>query len=127
MTKPLRLPAVPIRVRWATADAETKDAAKRIKDAHNLHLVALGTDAVGKYVACHLQDGTGGRDLFDTRAAAERHHDPYRHVFVQVQMSPMDAIEAFIVLSFARDVSRSGRRMAATPNPRPDKRYTTSD
>jgi hypothetical protein len=46
------------------------DAARRFKDGVNLHLAALGWDAVGRWVAVSFDDGSTDGTLYGTREDA---------------------------------------------------------
>lgn len=100
--------------RWLLASLKRPadcDAAKRIADAHTLHLVALGVDAVGQWIAFTLEDGKAAPTPYPTRADAERFHDPYRHGFVEIQPIDLRPMMALVLLDYMRGVQKMGGKM----------------
>lgn len=95
-------------------DKPHSDAAKRIADAHNLHLVAGSYDAIGRFIAVTLQDGSGGRELYDSRRDAVVHqkHDEARYVFLRICPASMTTCEAETLLITHRGLY--ARRMGLT-------------
>lgn len=53
--------------------AEHSDGARRCSDSVNTHYVALGFDAIRKWVAVRLSDGGSDGVLYDTKRDAVRH------------------------------------------------------
>lgn len=53
--------------------AAHSDVAKRASEAVNLHLSALGFDAIRKWVAIRLSDGGSDGTLYDAKRDAVRH------------------------------------------------------
>lgn len=86
------------------------DAARRMADAVNLHVVvARQADRPG-FVTINLEDGRSPDNvLYDTRRDAVRHNgsNPYRF-YVKVGKQTMSAREALIVLQQARQAFRMG-------------------
>lgn len=93
---------------------ELIDAANRMKDAVNLHVVvgaALTTRQIG-YVAIRLSDGSAHdhNTLYETRRDAVRHtrNEERGWFYVKVGMESMSEREAIIVLQSARQAFKSG-------------------
>jgi hypothetical protein len=66
------------------------DAAKRVSDAYRLHRSALGTAAVGKWIAVKLADGTGDGTLYDSKTDAVRHQHGNETWFAYLTIGPWD-------------------------------------
>lgn len=96
------------------------DAARRISDATFLHRAALGWDAVGKFIACRMSDGTGGNTLYDTHYDAVRMHpnESDLYVYIRLRNEGMSVCDAEIFLKVARQAYEAGFRMTD-----PDNRY----
>jgi len=91
---------------------ELLDAANRMRDAVNLHVVAgkFGERKIG-YVAINLKDGRAYQNtLFDTRKDAARHtlNHPDGHFYVKVGVETMSEREAIIVLQMSRQAFSKG-------------------
>lgn len=93
---------------------ELIDAANRMRDAVNLHVVvgsALSTRTVG-YVAIRLSDGSSHdkNTLYDTRRDAVRHtqNEERGWFYVKVGVESMSEREAIIVLQMARQAFKNG-------------------
>ena len=96
----------------STATDEEWDAARRVADAVNLHVLAMiaeNRDRPG-YVAIRLSDGRSPDGvLYDNRRDATRHHLHDRAMFyVKVGKDTMPAREALIVLKLARLAYKRG-------------------
>lgn len=86
------------------SDGGHSDAAKRVADGYNLHLLAGRDNAVGRFLAFNLSDGRSDNALYDTKADAERHqhgHDRER-LYVHVRATSMSACQAATLLRTAR-------------------------
>lgn len=90
------------------------DAAKRIADEYNLHRIAIGIDAVGKWIACSLADGRSDHTLYDSRrdAVAHMHHNEHLFTFIKINPSSMNACEAEVMLKTARTLYDKGLRLS---------------
>lgn len=87
-----------------------QEAARRFKDAVDLHLAALGWDAVGRWVAVSFDDGSTDNTLYDTREAAvaaqgARDNDYW---FWQVAPDGVSAGEAAYGIQWARGCRQAG-------------------
>jgi hypothetical protein len=72
-------------------------------DQVNLHISALGVDALFRWVAIRLADGGSDGTLYDTRSAAVTHQSDSRLcTYVQIQPFGMTPREAEPVLRFTR-------------------------
>lgn len=72
------------------------DAAKRVSDQYNLHLIGAGFDAAGKVFAASLADGRSDGVLYDSMAHAVAHqrHNEARYAFVRIGPASMSVCEA---------------------------------
>lgn len=89
------------------------DAAKRMADNINMHYQAIGWDAVGKFCAISLQDGSSDNTLYETHADAVRHqhNNEMNYHFVKIVPMMMDACEAEILLGVSRKAHQAGFRL----------------
>lgn len=89
------------------------DAAKRCAENINMHYQAIGWDAVGKFVAISLQDGSSDHTLYDTHRDAVRHHEnkPARYCFVKLIPMAMDECEAQAFMDVNRKAYDAGFRL----------------
>lgn len=89
------------------------DAARRCSDAVNLHLVALGNEAVRKWVAVRLADGSSDGELYDFKRDAVR-HQPHEQVCAYVSVAPggMSPCAAESYLATHRKLYEAGFRLA---------------
>lgn len=87
------------------ADGGHSDAAKRLSDTYNLHKAA--GSPVGWWFSVHYEDGSGGDDLFMSKADAVRHFWPYEDVRFYCKLGPasMSVCEAESVLAWHRQAS----------------------
>lgn len=109
------------------------DAAKRIADTYNLHRLAEGHAAIGRWFACSLSEGRSNHTLYDTKLDAVRgqRHNEQWYTFIKVGPQGMNPCEAEVMLKTARRLYDNGMRMT-DPDHRsggPDaiKRLTTED
>lgn len=100
-------------------DGGHSDAAKRVSDWYNLHRVAQGIDAVGKWLAFALQDGTSDGILYDTKLDAIRHQRlfEYYYFFCMVQPCSMSVCEAESVLYTQRILYKLSNRQSDSEHP----------
>jgi hypothetical protein len=71
------------------------DSAKRASDQVNLHMSAIGLDAVRKWVAIRLADGGSDGTLYDTKRDAVRHQpDEFLCCYVCIPPTGMTACMA---------------------------------
>lgn len=96
------------------------DAAQRVYDTYNLHRLALGYDAIGKWFACALSDGRTDHVLYDSKydAVTHQHHNEQYYTFIKIVPPMMKKCEAEVVLTTARKVYDAGMRVAD-----PDHKY----
>ncbi len=90
------------------------DAAKRLSDIYNLHRIGAGWNAVGKWFASRLDDGSSDDTLYDTRAECVRHqrHDEQFYTWIKIVPSSMNVCDAEIMLRTARTLYEKGIRIA---------------
>lgn len=96
------------------------DAAQRMCDNVNLHVVALGHEASGKYVAIRLSDGGSDGALYDTRADAIRHQMHWSqccYVRLQPFGTMLTAREAESYLTLHRSMYDAGYRLQDPDDP----------
>ena len=103
------------------------DAAKRISDAINLHIAAIGWQAAGKVMAFGLADGGSDGVLYDTYEAAVRHQhgNEQRFFYLRVAAAGMPVCHAEAVFSTWRKMAGAGFRTDAGRVPIP--RLTRED
>lgn len=93
---------------------EEKDAAQRLADAVNLHVLAVLAEGTGRdqpgYVAIRLEDGRSPDGvLYDTRRDACHHHRfNAATCYVKVGRETMPLNEALIVLQMNRMAFKNG-------------------
>lgn len=89
------------------------DAAKRVADAYNLHRIALGYDAIGKWIACRMEDGRSDNVAYDTRrhAVIHQHNNEDRCTFIKIGPQSMNQCEAEVMLKVARSLYDKGFRL----------------
>jgi hypothetical protein len=91
------------------ATQEERDAVKRLCDAVNVHIDAIGENAYGKYVAISLADGSSPDGvLYDNRRDAARHQPDPWNFYVKVNPGGIQQNEAWVVLGYARQARKSG-------------------
>lgn len=95
---------------------QSMDASKRIADEYMMHRaasVAAGIDAMGKFIACALEDGTSDHVLYNTHDDAVKHqgHNSDRRVYIRLMAPTMNACEAFVMLKTARAAYNNGLRL----------------
>lgn len=89
------------------------DAARHASDAVNLHISAIGFDAVGKWVAVALSDGKSDGTLYDSKRDAVRHQaDEQLCAYVRIAPNGMSPCSAESFLATHRKMYRSGFRLA---------------
>jgi hypothetical protein len=99
-----------------TSTEEEQSSAERLREAVNLHVMALAAEGTGRdrpgYVALHLSDGRPAdtsNPLYDSRADATRHHKFTPGIFfVKVGRETMPLNEALIVLQMNRMAFQRG-------------------
>lgn len=89
------------------------DAARHASDAVNLHMHALGFDAMRHWVAVRLSDGRSDGALYDSKVDAVRHQtDEKRCAYVCIPPSGMNPCRAESYLSTHRRLYDAGFRLA---------------
>lgn len=88
-------------------------AAKRCSDAVNLHLSAIGFDAVKKWVAVKLSDGSSDGILYDSQRLAAIHHRNAgdRYCYIPVRPSGLSVCQAESVMATNRMFHNAGFRL----------------
>lgn len=66
------------------------DRAKRCSDTHRLHRSALGTEAIGRYIAVRISDGQSDGTLYDTKRDAVRHQKHNERLYAYLCIGPDD-------------------------------------
>ena len=104
---------VPHDVNCARKGFGHSDAAKRVSDTYRLHRIAAGNDAIGKWLAVALADGTSDNVLYDSKQAAVRHqhHNEQWYAFIAVGAWDMNPCEAEEFLSINRTLYDNGIRL----------------
>lgn len=117
----------------ANKTREHSDAAKRMSDTHNLHLTVRGHDAVGRFFAAALHDGSGDGVLYESKADAVRHqkHNEQFYVYVPVTPASTSPCEMQSWLTYVRALYDAGARLpdrdAPSGGPQPIPRLTVED
>ncbi len=90
------------------------DAARRMADIYNLHRIGMGHDAIGKWFAVRLTDGTSDDTLYDDKQSCVRHqkHNEMFYNFVRIVPSSMKVCDAELLLRTARTLHEKGIRIA---------------
>lgn len=90
------------------------DSAKRLYDTYNLHRLALGMDAIGKWFAAALADGRSDNVLYDSKYDCIRHqkHNEQFYTFIKIIPPSMNLCESEVMLSAARKHYEAGLRLA---------------
>lgn len=90
------------------------DAAKRLYDTYNIHRLALGYDAIGKWFASALADGKSDDVLYDSKrdCVAHQHHNEDYYTFIKIGPPSMNECEAEVMLKAARNLYDIGLRIA---------------
>ena len=88
------------------------DEARRMADNINIHYQSIGWEAVGKWAAIRLADGTSDCTLYDTRRDAVR-HQTHEQLCLYVKIVPMamSPKEAQTLLDFHRKAYDAGFRL----------------
>jgi hypothetical protein len=89
------------------------DAAKRACDTYNLHRVAIGDDAIGKWFAAALSDGDGDGVLYDSKRECVLHqkHNEQYYTYIKICPPGMRICEAEVMLNAARQLYDKGMRL----------------
>ncbi|MGH3606503.1 MAG: hypothetical protein ACRDRD_00220 [Pseudonocardiaceae bacterium] len=95
----------------------------------NLHLAAIGFDAVKKWVAVRLSDGSSDNTLYDTQADAARHHgnDRDRWCFIPVRPGGINVCQAESVMATNRRLYKAGFQLGDPSGRVPIPRLTRTD
>jgi len=96
---------------WNAMSQEEIDIACRARDAHNLHISALGRrEAAGKYIAIKLEDGSSDGVLYDTRNDAVRHHRNRANRYFYWRINPVAQTmrQSWVLIYYKRQMSRNG-------------------
>jgi hypothetical protein len=89
------------------------DAARRASDAVNLHYAALGTEAIGKWVAIRLADGSSDGTLYDRKRDAVRHQpDEKLAAYVCIHVGGLNICAAESFMKTSRMAYDAGFRLA---------------
>jgi hypothetical protein len=89
------------------------DAAKRIYDTYHLHRTADLYGAVGKWIACALNDGTSDGTLYPSKKSAilHQHHNEQYYTYIQITPANMTVCSAEVMLTIARKLYDKGFRI----------------
>jgi hypothetical protein len=92
---------------------QAADAARRASDAVNHHLLAIGVNAIGKWVAIRLLDGSSDMVLYDKKADAVAHqlHET-TCAYVCIPPGGMPPEDAMVYLREMRTLYERGYRLA---------------
>jgi hypothetical protein len=94
------------------------DAAKRCSDAVNLHLTAIGFDAVNRVVAIRLADGGSDHVLYDNKRDAVRaQSDEQLCAYVFIPPNGMNQCRAESFMITNRKLYDAGFRLADPDSP----------
>ena len=95
------------------SDGGHTDAAKRVSDTYNLHLIGAGDVAKGQWIAVALQDGSSDNTLYASRVAAvkHQHHNEQRYAYIRIMPTSMSVCEAEAFLRMHRLAYDAGFRM----------------
>jgi hypothetical protein len=95
-----------------TAETQYSDAARRLSDAVNVHLLGQGTAVAGRWIAARLSDGGSDGVLYDTKADAVRHqlHEQLC-CYVMIPLDGMSPRQAENYLRFNRQLYDAGMRI----------------
>lgn len=90
------------------------DAAQRLYDTYNLHRLAIGNDAIGKWFTVAMADGRSDNVLYDTKreCVQHQHHNEQYYAFVKIIPPSMQLCEAEVMLTTARKLFEGGLRIA---------------
>lgn len=107
------------------------DAAKRVYDEYHLHRTADLYGAVGKWIACALNDGTSDHVLYPSKSAAilHQHHNEMYYTYIQITQANMTVCSAEAMLSIARRLYDKGMRITDPQDARrePIRRVSSED
>lgn len=89
------------------------DAAKRVCDTYNLHRLALGNDAIGKWFAARLIDGTTDNVVYDNKHDAVIHqgHNEQYYGFIAIGPAGANVCDMEIYLATLRKMYDAGMRL----------------
>jgi hypothetical protein len=84
-----------------------------MSDDYNLHRIALGYDAIGKWFASALADGVSDRVLYDSKrdCVIHQHHNEQYYSYVKIGPQGMNPCEAEVMLKTARSLYDKGMRL----------------
>lgn len=90
-----------------------EDAARRACENLNMHYQAIGWDAVGKFTAIALADGSSDHVLYDSKrdAVVHQHHNEQWFMFVKILPMAMTECEAQMLIDFHRKAYDAGFRL----------------
>lgn len=95
------------------ADGGHTDAAKRVSDTYNLHLIGAGDLAKGQWFAVALADGSSDNVLYPTRRAAvvHQHGNEARYAYIRIMPTSMSVCEAEAFMRMHRLAYDNGFRL----------------
>jgi hypothetical protein len=90
------------------------DAAKRLYDTYNIHRIALGNGAIGRWFAAALADGRSDDVLYDNKrdCVIHQHHDEDYYTYIKIIPPSMKLCDAEVMLKTARNIYNAGMRVA---------------
>lgn len=110
---------------WCTTKAfPHDDAARRVADTYNLHLIGGGTSSIGHWFAARLEDGHSDNVLYSSKrdAVIHQHHNEKYYTFLKIGPNDIDVCSAAVMLKVARSLFDKGLRLAD-----PDDRHGGKD
>lgn len=91
---------------------EEWDVARRAADQVNVHVLAHGRDAHGKYVAIRLSDGGSDGTLYDTRYDAVRHQlHSTLCAYARVTLDGTTPKKMWVFMVYMRQIYDNGGRL----------------
>lgn len=99
---------------WCRHFNDSHEAARRVADTYNLHLLADYENARGKWFAVRLDDGRSDNVLYDNKYDAVTHqkNNEKYYAFICIKPTSMNPCEAEVMLKGARMLYAKGMRMA---------------
>lgn len=90
-----------------------EDAARRAAENLNMHYQSIRWDAVGKFCAIALADGSSDHVLYGTKRDAVRHqhHNEQWYMFPKIVPALMTDCEAQVLIDFHRKAYDAGFRL----------------
>jgi hypothetical protein len=98
-------------INWRAMTREEWDTARRAADQLNVHLLAHGSEAHGKFVAIRLSDGGSDGVLYETRYDAVRHQlHASQCVYARVTVGGASPKAMWVLMVYMRQIYDAGGR-----------------